>query len=682
MTLKLKLSARRATFLVTSTLTLAVAASAAWAELKSPTALDRQITLAVTGLLPKGHLSRHALDDEMSERCLKSYLKSLDPMKLYFYQADYDTFASRGKQLDDMARKGDIGFAYQVYQTFLKRIDERVALADDILSTTPDFTVEEDIITDPDTLSYPKDEAEARESWRKRVKYDLLVQQAEGKSMEEARDRLSRRYHSFAKRMHQADRDELLEIYLTSMTSAYDPHTSYMSPSTLENFEIQMRLELEGIGAALKFDDGYTVVEQIIAGGPADKDGRLKPKDRVVGVGQGEEGEIEDVVEMTLKDVVKRIRGKRGTVVRLQVIPDGQVTPQTYRLERAAIELKDGEARAQVFEEGQKPNGEPFKVGVIDLPSFYMDMDGARLHKDNFKSTTRDVQKILADFRGQHVDAVIMDLRRNGGGSLTEAIHLTGLFIDQGPIVQVKGSDGEPQHYDDVDAGTAWDGPLVVLTSKLSASASEIFAGAIQDYGRGLVIGDKATHGKGTVQTLRELGPELFYGPNPPSLGALKITMQQFYRPNGDSTQNRGVVSDVELPSLTTHWDIAESDLDYALEFDRVPAADYRNAGLIDKTMIQELSDRSLRRRRGSEDFQKLEERITRYLEQKNRKAVSLNGEKFAADRAKLEADKEEEEAMREMDSPKRQIERDFYLNEAINIASDYSRMIRVAQNQ
>lgn len=649
----------------------------------APTAQDRQVAKAVTSLLRRGHLSGHALDDEMSQRCLKTFLKTIDPMKLYFYQADVDRFTQNQNQLDDLlADKGDVGFAYVVYDTLLKRVDERIAVIDELLGETPDFAVEEDMVVDPDAATYAATPEEARDRWRKRIKYDLLVLKGEKKEGPEAIEKLKRRYHGIAKRLHQTDRDELLEMYLTAMTSSFDPHTTYMSAKTLDNFEIIMRLNLEGIGAALSFTDGYTVVSKIIPGGAADKDGRLKPEDRVVGVGQGESGEIVDVVDMNLSDVVEKIRGQAGSIVRLQVIPVGQTVPVIYNITRAKIELKDSEARAQVVTDGQRSNGQPYKIGVIDLPSFYMDMEGARQRIPDFKSTTRDVRRILAEFRDQGVDAVVMDLRRNGGGSLTEAIGLTGLFINEGPVVQVKGADGQVQHYDDTERGVDWDGPLVVLISKLSASASEIFAGAIQDYGRGIIIGDHTTHGKGTVQTLRELGRELFVGPNAPQLGALKITMQKFYRPSGDSTQKRGVVADIELPSMTTHLDVGEADLDYAMEFDRVPATPYRKVNMVDNPMLAQLRETSRARCEKSTDFQKLAKNIERYEAQKQRKTVTLEEKKFLAERAELNAEKEEEKQLQEEQGGTKPVvsSDDYHIKEAVNVTLDYLRLVRVAQ--
>ena len=438
-----------------------------------------------------------------------------------------------------------------------------------------------------------------------------------------------------------------------------------------------MRLNLDGIGAALKPEDGYTVVTKVIPGGAADKHGKLKPEDKIVSVGQ-DTGEMVDVIGMKLNDVVKMIRGHAGTVVKLGVVHDGETETNVYSITRARIELTDSEARATVIEEGVDGTGNPMKVGIIDLPSFYMDMEAARQGSINFKSTTRDVRRILEDFKDQSVDIVILDLSRNGGGSLTEAINCTGLFIDHGPVVQVKDADGRVQHYDDLDRGMAWSGPLVVMTSKFSASASEILAGAIQDYRRGIVVGDTSTHGKGTVQSLLDLGAQLARHPNPPNMGALKITMQQFYRPNGDSTQKRGVLADVVLPSLTSHMDIGESDLDFAVDFDRVPSAGFARYDQVNPDLIRELNALSSSRRKDVEDFEKLERNIRRYMDQKERKYVTLNESEFLEERAELDAERAEEEKIEEqMDYTTRPVfDRNFYNNEVLNIAVDYVRLM------
>ncbi len=648
------------------------------AGLVAPRPNDRHVTNVVMSLIRHEHLSKHTLDDEISERGLESFLKTLDPMKMYFSQSDADDFMKRKHDLDDMLKKKDISFGYTVFNRFLGRIDERVKMIDGLLKEEFDFSIDEEMLTDRDLVQYAQNEEESLDRWRRRIKYDLLVLKGDKKEGDEARDKLRRRYQSFAKRMHQTDGDELLEWYLTSITSSYDPHTTYMSKSTLENFRIQMRLNLEGIGAALQPIDGYTTVSKIIPGGAADEHGKLKPEDRIVSVGQGEEGEMVDVVDMKLGDVVQLIRGDAGTVVRLGVIPAGSAETKIYSITRAKIELKDSEARGEIIEEGKKPDGSPVRIGVIDLPSFYMDMEAAGKGIDNYKSTTVDVKRILGDFSEKEVDIVVLDLRRNGGGSLTEAIELTGLFIESGTVVQVKDSEGHIQPYEDRDRGMSWDGPLVVVTSKFSASASEILAGAVQDYRRGLVVGDSATHGKGTVQSLLELGKQLFRIPNPPNLGALKITMQQFYRPNGDSTQQRGVLADVTLPSISDHMDVSESDLDYAIEFEKIPAARYPRYNMVAPEIIQAAKNRSEARISESEDFAKLIRNIERYKAQKEKKKVSLNEEEFFAERAELDADKEEEKQLEEQVQPDDEVvKRDFYFNEVLAITVDYFRLLQ-----
>ena len=654
-----------------------VAATPVASTLVAPRTTDRNITKAVAALVGGQHLSKHKLDDEISQRTLEQFEKKLDAMKFYFYQSDIDEFAKKRNDLDDMVGAGDISFAYTVFNTFLKRIDERMVVIDELLKEDLDFTVDETLVIDPQKLSYAKTPAEAKDRWRKRIKFDLLTLKND-KSLkgEDPKVRLKRRYSNFARRMHQTDADELLEMFLTSVTTSYDPHTTFMSPSSLENFRIAMTLNLEGIGAQLEDRDGYTVLNKLIPGGAAEKSGQLKAEDRIVSVGQGDNGEMVDVVDMKLNEVVSKIRGPAGKVVRLGVIPAAGGETKIVRIVRAKIELKDSEARGVIFEEGKKQDGSPFKIGVIDLPSFYMDMEGAREGIADFKSSTRDVKKLLDDFKSKGVDVVMLDLRRNGGGSLTEAISLTGLFIDEGPVVQVKDPNGRVQQYDDLEPGVYWKGPLVVLESKFSASASEILAGAIQDYQRGLIIGDSTSHGKGTVQSLLDLGETMFRIGNPPNLGALKLTMQQFYRPNGESTQRRGVLADIVLPSITDHMDVSEADLDHAIAFDKIPSARFDKLDQVNPGLVNRLRAESAARLEKSEDFKKELGKIDKYVDQKTKKEIPLNEAKYMARRAEHDSDKEDQKIDEKLNDSSKVVDRDFYFNECIGITLDYLRSL------
>jgi carboxyl-terminal processing protease len=646
-------------------------------EVTGPSANDRNVTRMVAFMMKKEHLTKHPMDDEISRRALDLFLKSIDGRKLYFYQSDVDEFHRRRNDLDDMVNSGDVSFAYTVFNRLLKRVDERMATVHQLLAGDFDFDADEVMVSDPDKLNYVATPDEARERWRKQIKFDILDLKADKANKEDIRERLRRRYSSIAKRMHQTDSNELLEMFLTAVTSSFDPHSTYMAPASSENFEIVIGLQLQGIGAQLRLMDGYTVIDELIPGGPASISGQLNKGDRIVSVGQGEEGEFVDVENMKLNDVVKLIRGQAGTVVRLGIIPAGGGERKTIKITRAKVELKDQEARGTIIEDGKKADGSSFKLGVINLPSFYMDMRGAREGNDDYKSCTRDVRRIIDDFNKKGVDALVLDLRRNGGGSLTEAISLTGLFIEQGPVLQVKDSGGATQQYDDTDRGIAWRGPLVVMISKFSASASEILAGAIQDYRRGLIVGDSATHGKGTVQTMMDLGPQLFRVSNPQNLGSLKLTVQQFYRPSGDSTQQRGVLSDIVLPSLTDHYDVSEGDLDYPVAFDKVQAVPFRRYDSVSANTVSTLKELSTQRIDRSADFAKVQKKIQRYEEQKAKKEIPLNEKKFLARREEFDGDKEEEKTFEEHERGNTEVfKRDAYGNEVLSITLDYLRLL------
>ncbi|MCL2305547.1 MAG: carboxy terminal-processing peptidase [Planctomycetaceae bacterium] len=701
----------------------------------APTQRDRTIAKVVEKLLRDSHLFKRPTDEMLSERSFELFFKALDPNKTYFYQSDVDEFAKRAKSIGEKANTGDIGFAFDVFNLYLKRADERIDWGMAMLDNPIDLSTDDEIVADPKNLAYPKTEAEAQDRWMKQVKLRLLTLKADeieklrNKAKKEAKEeakekgiafdpskipttaelesqvpdwetlqkRLKRRNLYEKKRIHQKDNDDLLEYFLTAIANAYDPHTSYMSPSSFVNFMIQMGLNLDGIGATLTSIDGFTVVNRLVPDGPADKSGLLKAEDRIVAVGQGANGPMVDVFDMRLDDVVAKVRGKRGTQVRLEVVDFGDVDKYTeYKEEgkpkpatkvititREKVELKEQAAKSTVFEAGQKPDGTPHKIGVIVLPSFYFDLDAAQRGDPNYRSAANDVRRILRDFVAKNVDAVVLDLRFNGGGSLSEVVSLTGLFIETGTVVMTKNLGTQVTNLDDRDPSVEWTGPLVVVANKASASASEIFAGAIKDYGRGLIVGDSTTHGKGSVQDLKDISKILFGGvPNSPQLGALKLTVQGYYLPGGNSPQTCGVTSDVEYPSFLNHYEgISESDLDYPLSFEKIPAAiKYPTFSYTNEAVVKELREKSAARVSGNSDFQKVLKDIQIYLEYKAKKTRTLNEKKYFEERERLRAEKEETDKLLEMeDDDKDKIERNYYMNEVLATTVDYMEILNAA---
>lgn len=646
-----------------------------------PAPQDGVVSRLIASLMPSEHVSGKELDNELSRRALELYVETFDPLKLYFLQSDIDQFQKYSEVIDDKVRAGNLDLAYYIFEQYTRRVDERVEQIRELLAGEFDFTIDEDVIIDRDAAQYAKTADEARDRWRRQLKLSLLdLKDADEPVVgEAANEQLMRRYDRFAARWRGTSSDDILEMFLTAVTNSYDPHSTYMSPATLADFQISMRLNLDGIGASLGEKDGFTQVKQIIPGGAADGHGKLKTDDVIVSVGQNESGEMVDIVEMPLKDVVKLIRGKAGSTVRLGVKPGGTGNVEIYKIVRARVELEDSAARGEVIEH-TLPGGGTMKLGYINLPSFYMDMEGAKNNKTDYRSSTRDVARLLEEFKQQNVGGVVLDLSRNGGGSLTEAISLTGLFIDQGPVVQVKDANGSVQKYDDDQFGTVWDGPLVVLTSKLSASASEILAGAIKDYRRGLVIGDPQTHGKGTVQTLMDIGQNLFRIKRA-NYGALKVTLQQFYLPDGESTQLKGVAADVVLPSLTAKMPISEGDLEYALEHDRVNPARHNLYRMVPMDLVNNLRVASQKRVQDNEEFVDLLRRVELYVQQKDQATVSINETKFMKRREELNAQKEDEKEELEAQLASEVVFRDTYYNqEVLNVTHQYVDGLR-AQN-
>jgi carboxyl-terminal processing protease len=546
---------------------------AVWASAElTPEPQHSKSTALVAELVKNYHYSRPELDDKLSSVILNRYIELLDPNKHFFLSSDIQSFEKFRYQLDDAFRDADASPAFEIYNVFRKRVEEREYYALKLLGMEFDFTRDEYYLVDYEDAQWASSEAELNELWRKRVKNDYLALKLSGKERDEIIDTLEKRYEQVLRRAHQQTPNDVYQLFVNAYTTAIDPHTTYFSPHSSENFNINMRLSLEGIGAALRTKNEHTLVQRVIKGGPADLSGQLKPKDKIIGVAQDQEKMV-DVVGWRLQDVVELIRGPKGSVVRLLLQPhssgvDGPTREIT--LVRDTIKLEEQAAKSSVLEIPATPR--PIKIGIIDLPTFYLDFDARSRGEADYKSTTRDVKRIIYQLKSESVDGIVIDLRGNGGGSLSEATDLTGLFIKSGPIVQVKGTRGDIDINEDEDESVIYEGPLAVLVDRFSASASEIFAGAIQDYGRGIIIGEP-TFGKGTVQTLVDLNR---FDRGKEDLGELKVTIAQFFRVNGDSTQHRGVRPDIVFPTVIEGDEQGERSLDNALPWAKVAPADYR----------------------------------------------------------------------------------------------------------
>ena len=636
---------------------------------------DQRTVAMATELLAQYHVKQQPVDDATSRKLFERIFKALDPAKLYFYRDDLEAFRQYETQLDDRAKRGDLSFIDAVYRRLLARMEQRVAHAQTLIDRDFDFTRDESIVADADDLEWAKTPAEMNDRWRKRIKYDVLQLKLEDTPIEQIRERLHKRYSNLLATEKQVEPDDKMETFLTALAETFDPHSSFMSEKTMDDFRISMNLRLEGIGAALQNEEGYVTVKQIVPGGAAEEDGRLHIDDKIIGVSQEGEGEFTDVVEMRIGNVVRLIRGESGTKVKLQVKPADEGPVKTIELTRRQIELEDSAVRGEVIDLGPRVGVQGVKVGVINIPSFYRDFGAASAGREDFRSTSRDVRVVLDDFEKRGgVDAVIVDLRFNGGGALAEAIEVTGLFIDEGPVVQIKNTNGEVEVDEDEVPGAAYTGPLVVLTNRLAASASEIFAGAIKDYDRGLVVGDTTTHGKGTVQNVMSIPPGRFQFLAQPN-GQLKLTIAQFYRISGDSTQNLGVRSDVVLPSLLDHMELGESYLENALAFDRIAPAPHLSLRTINPQMVGQLQAGSERRVKQSGDFAELGTRIAEYEAEKEKGVVSLNEAARRAEREAAEARSKNEEEEEEVMPPRGQgpiFREHFYNDEVLRVTADY----------
>jgi len=594
----------------------------------------KEAKMAAT-LLTRYHYRKTPFSDSLSSVFLDAYLNSLDPSKTYFLESDIRSFDFYRYRLDNLINQENVDAGFSIYSVFRKRFLRQMDLVlNDLIKRKYDYSSDEYYDSERDHAPWAKTQQELDAVWIGNVKSQALSLKLSGKKEEEIETTLRTRYERYRKSVVQFNSEDVFSLYLNALTESFDPHTNYLSPKASDLFKQSMSLSLEGIGARLQSDNDYTKIFEIVPGGPADKSGKLHPNDLITAVGQGADGELVDVIGWRLDDVVKLIKGPKGTTVRLQVIPaaTGINGPsEILTLVRDKIKLEDQAARKEVIE--YKNGSSTVKLGVIKLPSFYMEFDAYRRGDPNYRSTTRDVRKLIDELKTEQISGLVIDLRNNGGGSLTEAIDLTGLFINAGPVVQVKGSDNRVDIQADDEPGVAWDGPLMVMTNRFSASASEIFAGAIQDYKRGLIFGE-STFGKGTVQQVIDLSRML--GSSDP-VGELKVTLQKFYRVSGGSTQHKGVEPDILIKSAYDADKFGESAQKAALPWDRIAPANFKPVDKINDKMVATLN-------KSFQDRMKTDPKLKEYLAETEDLRKNMNQTRVSLNEAARKQEMEEAE--------------------------------------
>ena len=665
------------------------------------------ITKLASALIANSHYRQHKLDNKISSKIFDAYFKTLDPGKIYFTKDDIKRFEKYRYYLDDLTENGNSDFAFEIYKYYLERLRTYRQFAEKQLKKGFDFTKKEYIQADRSKVERSESLAQLKEIWRKRLKSDVLYFRLLKRSMQLDKDnalkaakkngkvdkkaaeilekmwskqtpeqKILRRLRDIYNEMSQKSKLSILSFYLTCVAQTYGPHSSYFSPELEEDFNISMKLSLVGIGAVLTSDNGYTKIVRIIPGGPASKDGKLKADDRIIAVTQGE-GTPVDIVDMSVTNVVKLIRGKAGTKVTLTILPGAKghsAIPENITLVREKVKLKNSEASGKI-QKIKDENGKILKIGIIDLSRFYLDFEAAIRGDKDFKSSSRDVANILKKFEKDGVDGVVMDLRSNGGGSLREAIHLTGLFIDKGPIVQVRNSRRRVSIKYDPDETIHYKGPLLVMTNKLSSSAAEIFTGAIKDYHRGIIVGDSRTYGKGTVLNVIKLD-RLLRDYNKFKAGSVKFESEVFYRINGSSTQQLGVKPDIKLPSFTEHMEIGEEFNENHLPWDSIEKIDHKYYDHKLETVIDDIKERSVARRLKNPKYKILLQNIKKFNDYRKRKNISLNEKKrwaeYLAEKKMLDANEKYIKQISGEDDEGKKEKTDLLLDESIKILADY----------
>ncbi len=642
----------------------------------SPTKTQSLLTRYINSIMTRYSYKKIAVNDSLSEVIFDNYIKGLDRNKMYLTNADFEEFKNFSDEFDDFLLQGELSIPYEIFNRFRKKLTARTEYISKVLENEFDYTADESYLPDREKSPWALSEKELDEIWRKRIKSEALSLKLSGKKWDKIAETLNKRYANLSKAISQYNAQDVYQAFLNSYTETIDPHTNYLSPSTSDNFDINMKLSLEGIGAQLRTESEYTKVVNVIAGGPAAKSGLIKAEDKIIGVGQGDSGEIEDVIGWRIDDVVAKIRGKKGTAVRLLLVRGelGEAKPDTIMLIREKVKLEEQAAKKKTFEVFH--DKKKYKIGVIEIPAFYRDFEAMRKGESDFRSTTTDVKKLLIELSQEDVDGIIVDLRDNGGGSLDEAIELTGLFIEDGPVVQVKRSNGSIEVNNDEDPSLYYKGPLAVLVNRFSASASEIFSGAIQDYGRGIVLGEN-TFGKGTVQTLVDL--DKMININREKLGSLKVTIAKFYRISGGSTQHKGVAPDVEFPGVYEAEDVGESSYPSALPWDMIKPAEYRRLNNFGEIVpkLNKLHDARIKLDR---EFGFILEDIEEFKKKDNEKVISLNEQVRRKEMDKAEAKKKERNKLRGISEKDAEVEdkvkdlntEDPYLFESGHIIADF----------
>ncbi|MDA3914289.1 carboxy terminal-processing peptidase [Oleiagrimonas sp.] len=603
-----------------------------------PTSTEAQAAALSARFLTRFQYDAKPLDNAMSQKIFKAYFKALDGNKLYFTKKDIDHFSSLRDGLDNAIWDQNLSGPFAIFNLYIQRATQHLNYARSLLKKGFDFSKQESYDYDRDKAQWAPNEKALDALWRKRVKNDWLRLKLAGKDDATIRKVLDKRYKGYIDRIDQLDSQDAFQTFLNAYAETTDPHTDYFGPRAAKNFDIEMKLSLEGIGAVLQANDEYTMVREVVPGGPASKSGKIHVGDRIVGVGQGAKGPITDVIGWRLDDVVDKIRGKKNTTLRLEIIPgktglDGK--HKIITLVRKKVTIAEQAAKKKVIQVTSKNGKVTRRIGVIELPSFYEDFAARSAGDPNYKSATRDVAKLIGQLKKEKVDGIIVDLRNNGGGSLSEAVSMTGLFINTGPVVQVRSSNGSVDEQDDTTKGMSWSGPLAVLVNRGTASASEIFAAAIQDYGRGLIIGEP-TFGKGTVQNLVNLD-RFSQSEKNPQYGELKMTIAKFFRITGGATQLRGVTPDIAFPKNGDEKLFGESTYDNALPWTHIQPAQYKPVANL-KMLVPMLEQRHLKRIADSAGWKLMMDEMHTYEKNRNKTTVSLNYAKRLAERKHVEA--------------------------------------------